>query len=72
VVRLLHLRHRGGALAPLIATALFPAGGTTLIAAYVAAVCALRVLCYALAEETYRKDIYEEVPQERRLLAEQG
>jgi MHS family shikimate/dehydroshikimate transporter-like MFS transporter len=62
----------GGALAPLIATALFPAGGTTLIAAYVAAVCALSVLCYALAAETYRKDIYAEEPQERRLLAEQG
>jgi MFS transporter, MHS family, shikimate and dehydroshikimate transport protein len=62
----------GGALAPLIATALFPAGGTTLIAAYVAAVCALSVLCYALAAETYRKDIYEEEPEERQLIAERG
>jgi len=62
----------GGALAPLIATWLYPKGGTTLIAAYVAAVCALSVLCYALASETYRKDIYEEEPQERRLIAEQG
>ena len=26
----------------------------------------------ALAQETYRKDIYEEEPQERRLVAEQG
>jgi metabolite-proton symporter len=62
----------GGALAPLIATSLYPAGGTTLISVYVAAVCALSVLCYVLAQETYRKDIYEEEPQERRLLAEQG
>ena len=62
----------GGALAPLIATWLYPQGGTTLIAAYVAALCALSVVCYALAQETYRKDIYEEEPQERRLVAEQG
>jgi MFS transporter, MHS family, shikimate and dehydroshikimate transport protein len=62
----------GGALAPLIATSLYPTGGTALIAAYVAAVCALSILCYALAQETYRKDIYEEEPQERRLIAEQG
>jgi fucose permease len=62
----------GGALAPLIATSLYPTGGTTLIAAYVAAVCVLSILCYALAQETYRKDIYEEEPQERQLIAEQG
>jgi metabolite-proton symporter len=61
----------GGALAPIIATALYPTGGTTLISAYVAALCALSVLCYALAQETYRKDIYAEEPEERRLLAEQ-
>jgi metabolite-proton symporter len=61
----------GGALAPLIATSLFPAGGTTLISVYVAAVCALSILCYALAQETYRKDIYAEDPQERQLVAEQ-
>jgi metabolite-proton symporter len=62
----------GGALAPILATALYPAGGTNLIAAYVAVVCALSVLCYTLAEETFRKDIYEEEPEERQLLAEQG
>jgi hypothetical protein len=39
---------------------------------YVAALCALSVVCYALAAETYRKDIYEEEPQERQLIAEQG
>ena len=62
----------GGALAPLIATWLYPQGGTTLIAVYVAALCALSVVCYALAAETYRKDIYAEEPQERRLVAERG
>ena len=43
--------------------------GTLLI--YIAAVCTLSVVCYALADETYRKDIYEEEPAERRLVAEQ-
>src|ERR687884_306475 len=61
----------GGALAPIIATALYPAGGTLLISVYIAAVCALSVACYALASETYRKDIYEEEPAERQLVAEQ-
>src|ERR671921_2880664 len=61
----------GGALAPIIATALYPTGGTLLISVYIAAVCALSVVCYALAAETYRKDIYEEEPAERRLVAEQ-
>jgi hypothetical protein len=28
-------------------------------------------VCYALADETYHKDIYEEEPAERRLVAEQ-
>jgi hypothetical protein len=32
---------------------------------------ALSVLCYALADETYRKDIYAEEPEERQLIAEQ-
>jgi hypothetical protein len=62
----------GGALATLIATSLYATGGTTLIAVYVAAVCAVSFLGYALAQETYRKDIYEEEPQERQLIAEQG
>jgi MHS family shikimate/dehydroshikimate transporter-like MFS transporter len=61
----------GGALAPIIATALYPTGGTLLISVYIAAVCAFSVVCYALAAETYRKDIYEEEPAERRLVAEQ-
>src|ERR671914_84946 len=56
----------GGALAPIIATALYPVGGTLLISVYIAAVCTLSVVCYALAAETYRKDIYEEEPAERR------
>ncbi len=61
----------GGALAPIIAASLYPAGGTTLISVYVAALCALSILCYFLAEETFKKDIYEEEPEERRLIAEQ-
>ena len=61
----------GGALAPIIAATLFPIGGATLISVYIAVLCALSVLCYFLADETYRKDIYEEEPAERRLVAEQ-
>ncbi len=62
----------GGALAPIIATTLFPVGGTALIAAYIAALCALSVLCYFLAEETYQKDIFSDDPEERRLVTEQA
>ncbi len=62
----------GGALAPIIAASLYPLGGTTLISVYVAAVCVLSAVCYLLAEETYRKDIDADEPQERELLAEQG
>src|SRR5919112_4149005 len=61
----------GGALAPIIAATLFPIGGATLISVYIAVLCALSVLCYFLAEETFHKDIYEEEPEEQRLLAEQ-
>jgi len=64
-------RVSSAALAPIIATALYPTGGTLLISVYIAAVCALSVVCYALASETYRKDIYEEEPAERQLVAEQ-
>ncbi len=62
----------GGALAPIIATALLAAGGTNLVGVYVAALCALSVLCYFLAAETYRRDIYADEPEERQLLAQQG
>ena len=61
----------GGALAPIIAATLFPIGGTSLISIYVAALCTLSVLCYFLAEETSQKDIYEDEPEERELVAEQ-
>ena len=61
----------GGALAPIIAATLFPIGGATLISVYIAVLCALSILCYFLAEETFRKDIYEEEPEERQLVAEQ-
>jgi MFS family permease len=61
----------GGALAPIIAATLFPTGGATLISVYIAVLCTLSALCYFLADEIYRKDIYEEEPAERRLVAEQ-
>ena len=62
----------GGALAPIIATSLFPIGGTALIALYIAVLCALSVLCYFLAEETFHKDIYQDDPEERRLISGQA
>jgi hypothetical protein len=33
--------------------------------------CALSALCYFLADETFHKNIYEEEPEEQRLVAEQ-
>jgi uncharacterized membrane protein len=81
VVRLLYLRHGrrplliGGAVFMGIWTFLFFAllstESTVLISVYIAVLCALSVLCYFLADETYRKDIYEEEPEERRLVAQQ-
>lgn len=62
----------GGALAPIIATSLFPVGGTVLIAVYIAALCALSIVCYFLAEETFQKDIYEDDPEERQLISERA
>ena len=61
----------GGALAPIIAATLFPTGGTTLISLYIAALCLLSIVCYFLAEETSRKDIYADEPEERKLVAGQ-
>ncbi len=58
--------------ASFIGTTIYPTGGTLLISIYIAAVCALSVVCYALAAEAYRKDICEEEPEERRLVAQQG
>ena len=43
---------------PIIAAILFPIGGATLISVYIAVLCALSILCYFLAEETFQKDIY--------------
>ena len=63
----------GGALAPIIATALYAAtGGPGLIGVYVAVLCLLSIVCVYLAAETYRRDIYEDEPQERRLITEQS
>ena len=55
-----------------VLSALYSQGGTVLIAAYVAALCASSVLCDALAQETHRKGICEEEPGERQLLTERG
>jgi MHS family shikimate/dehydroshikimate transporter-like MFS transporter len=63
----------GGALAPIVATALYAAtGGPGLIGVYVAVLCILSIVCVYLADETFRRDIYEDEPQERQLIAEQG
>ncbi len=63
----------GGALAPIIATALYAAtGGPGLIGVYVAVLCLLSIVCVYLADETFRRDIYEDEPQERQLIAEQS
>jgi metabolite-proton symporter len=63
----------GGALAPIIATALYAAtGGPGLIGVYVAVLCLLSIVCVYLADETFRRDIYEDEPQERQLITEQG
>jgi MHS family shikimate/dehydroshikimate transporter-like MFS transporter len=63
----------GGALAPIVATALYAAtGGPGLIEVYVAVLCILSIVCVYLADETFRRDIYEDEPQERQLIAEQG
>jgi hypothetical protein len=32
----------------------------------------LSIVCVYLADETFRRDIYEDEPQERQLIAEQG
>ena len=63
----------GGALAPIIATALYAAtGGPGLIGVYVAVLCLLSIVCVYLADETFRRDIYEDEPQERQLITEQS
>jgi MFS transporter, MHS family, shikimate and dehydroshikimate transport protein len=52
----------GGALAPIIATSLFAATGTSVsIAAYMAAVSLIGLVAVFLATETYQKDMVEEL-----------
>jgi MHS family shikimate/dehydroshikimate transporter-like MFS transporter len=63
----------GGALAPIIATSLFAATGTsTSIALYVAGLAVLSFVCAFVATETYQVDMEAERPEERRLIAEAG
>lgn len=52
----------GGALAPIIATSLFAATGTSVsIAAYMAVVCIIGLVSVFLATETYQRDIIEDL-----------
>ena len=61
----------GGALAPIIATSLFAATGTsTSIAIYIAALAVLSFVCAYVATETYHVDMEEERAEERGLIAE--
>ncbi len=61
----------GGALAPIIATALFAATGSSIsIAAYMAVVCAISLISVFLITETYQTDLEETQAKERQLIAE--
>ena len=61
----------GGALAPIIATALFAATGSSIsIAAYMAVVCAISLTSVFLITETYQTDLEETQAEERQLIAE--
>lgn len=61
----------GGALAPIIATALFAATGSSIsIAAYMAVVCAISLVSVFLITESYQTDLEETQPEERQLIAE--
>jgi MHS family shikimate/dehydroshikimate transporter-like MFS transporter len=61
----------GGALAPIIATALFAATGSSIsIAAYMAVVCAISLVSVFLITETYQTDLEETQAEERQLIAE--
>jgi MFS transporter, MHS family, shikimate and dehydroshikimate transport protein len=61
----------GGALAPIIATALFAATGSSIsIAAYMAVVCAISLVSVLLITESYQTDLEETQTEERQLIAE--
>jgi metabolite-proton symporter len=61
----------GGALAPIIATALFAATGSSIsIAAYMAVVCAISLVSVLLITESYQTDLEETQAEERQLIAE--
>jgi MFS transporter, MHS family, shikimate and dehydroshikimate transport protein len=61
----------GGALAPIIATSLFAATGTSAsVAAYMAAICAITLVSVFLITETYQTDVEEDQAEERRLISE--
>jgi MHS family shikimate/dehydroshikimate transporter-like MFS transporter len=61
----------GGALAPIIATALFAATGSSIsIAAYMAVVCAISLVSVLLITESYQTDLEETQTEERQLITE--
>ena len=61
----------GGALAPIIATSLFAATGSSVsIAAYMAGICVITLVSVFLITETYQTDVEEDQAEERRLIAE--
>jgi len=59
-----------GGLSPLIAVALLASYGYVAVAAYMAVMALITVVAVILASETYRQDISETQPAERRLIGE--
>jgi nitrate/nitrite transporter NarK len=61
----------GGALAPIIATSLFAATGSSVsISVYMLTICAITLVSVFLITETYQTDVEETQAEERRLIAE--
>jgi MFS family permease len=59
-----------GGFAPLIATALLAAGGSSLVAIYITGLGAISVIATLFARETYQNDIDEDDEEEQELVRE--
>jgi MFS family permease len=59
-----------GGFAPLIATALLAAGGSSLVALYITALGAISVIATLFARETYQNDIHGDDREEEELVRE--
>jgi MFS transporter, MHS family, shikimate and dehydroshikimate transport protein len=59
-----------GGFAPLIATALLAAGGSSLVALYITGLGAISVIATLFARETYQTDIHEDDAQEQEMVRE--